>query len=211
VRPALDARVGLVVVGEAGVGEAPAAGLGVGVELGVAHVDLGDGVHVAVVDAVAAVVLLGEPVEHVRPHEPRVPALVPDPRGRAEVLRPQLAADRALDLRPDHQRDVVAAGLDLGHRGDQRHRPRRARGLVPDGGHLPQRRLDGGRHRAELALPGEQLTEGVADVHDADVGRGDVRVLQRALDVLREQLRERDALAGGVAREVGLVAADDPA
>ena len=57
---ALDHRVGLGVVGEAGVGEGPRPGLGEGVGAGVGQVEGGDGVDVGVVEAESPVVLVGQ-------------------------------------------------------------------------------------------------------------------------------------------------------
>ncbi len=62
---ALDDRVGDVVGGEALRRVRPCTGLRVGVVLRVAEVELGDGRQVAVVEAVAAVVLVGQQAEHV--------------------------------------------------------------------------------------------------------------------------------------------------
>ena len=59
-KPALDDRVVAVVAGESARAERPAAGLRQRVALGVAHVDLGDGVQVRVVQPVTPVVLVGE-------------------------------------------------------------------------------------------------------------------------------------------------------
>jgi hypothetical protein len=93
---------------------------------------------------------------------------VTDPRGGAHVSRRGLAGDVALLLDADHEHDVVAAGLDLGHRGEDRHAARCARGLVTARRRTPQRRTHGRRHRAEVRLPGEQLAERVADVDRLD-------------------------------------------
>ena len=79
---------------------------------------------------------------------------------------------------------------------------------MTDGRDAPQLGLDGGRHGAELALAGEQLAEGVADVHDIDVARCDPGGGERLAHGLGEQLGESDLFARGVAREVGLIAAE---
>ena len=84
---ALDGRVDDVVVADRGqIGHPPVARLGVGVALGVGEVDGGDRAQVGVLDAEAAVVLLGDLGEHRGPEERRLGALVPGPGRRAEVL-----------------------------------------------------------------------------------------------------------------------------
>ena len=70
--------------------------------------------------------------------------------------------------------------------------------------------LTRGGHRAEVALPGEHLAEGVADVDDVDVGGVDLGRLERVVDDLGGQVGEVVAFAGEVAREVALIAAEDP-
>ena len=69
---------------------------------------------------------------------------------------------------------------------------------------------DGGRHRAEVALAGEQLAERVADVDDADVVGVDPGGGEGGVDDLGGQVGEVETLAGQVAGEVALVAAEDP-
>src|SRR5690242_9520307 len=108
-QPPLDDGVVVVVLGEAARAELPFAGLGKRIGPGVAYVQLGDGVQVLVVEAVAAVVLVGQLAEHVRPHERGVLALVSDPGGRAEVLRRVLAGYVALLLDREYEHAVVAA------------------------------------------------------------------------------------------------------
>src|SRR5690242_20402273 len=112
---------------------------------------------VLVVESVAAVVLVGQLAEHVRPHERGVLALVADPGGRAQVLRRVGAGDIALLLHREHQHAVVPARLDLGGGAEDRDAARGAGRLVPGGRLAPQPGLDRGGHRAELPLPGEQL------------------------------------------------------
>ena len=68
-QPALDDRVGVVVVGQR-FRNRPGAGLSIGVDAGVGAVECRDGSQVGLVEAVSAVVLGGDAVEHVRPHEP---------------------------------------------------------------------------------------------------------------------------------------------
>ena len=149
----------------------PAPGLGQRVGLRVPHVELGDGVQVRIVQAVAAVVLIGQLAEHVRPHVLGVLALVTDPRSRAEVAGRGVPRDVPLLLDGDHQHAVVAAGLDVGHGRQHGHAARGAGRLVPGGRLAPQVRLDGGGHRPELSLPGEELAERVPDVNGFDVLR----------------------------------------
>ena len=103
-----------------------------------------------------------------------------------------------------------APGSQVGDRRQHRDAARCAGGLVAGGGDVPQPGVDGGRHRAEVALAGEHLAEGVGDVHHADVdgvhlGRG-----QRRVHHLGGQIGEVMAFAGEVAGEVALVAAEDP-
>ena len=208
-QPALGDRVGGVVVGDR-VGDGPVAGLGVGVAPRVGEVELRDGAQVGVVQPVAPVVFVGDLREHRRPQVARVGALVTGPRGGAQMLGGGVAGHRLLQLDPDDERGVVGAGAQVGHRGERRHAARRARGFVPRGRGVPELVAHRGRHRPEVALPGEHLAEGVGDVDDPDVvavhlGRG-----ERGLDDLGGQSREVAVLFAEVASEVALVAAENP-
>ena len=163
-----------------------------------------------VVEAVAAVVLVGDSVEHVRPHELGVGALVAGPRGGAEVLRGGVAGHGLLQFDADDERRAVCAGPQIGHRRQGRDAARRARGFVAGRGGVPQAVVHGGGHRAEVALPGEHLAEGVADVDHVDVGGVDLGRAQRVVDDLGGQIGEVEAFAGEVAGEIALIAAEDP-
>ena len=209
--PALDGRVGLVVAAVRGeVGHLPVAGLGVGVAAGVGEVQRGDRVQVRLVDAVPAVVLVGDVGEHRRPHELRVGALVTRPRRRAQMLGGGVAGHGLLQFQSDHQCGAVVARPQVGHRRENRHTARCARGLVPGGRCVPESVVDGGRHGAEVTLAGEHLAERIGDVHHVDVGRVDHRLGQREIDDLAGQLGEVAALPGQVAREVALVPTENP-
>src|SRR5689334_13171933 len=209
-QPPLDDGVVVVILGEAARAELPFAGLGKRVVFRIAHVELGDGVQVLVFQAVAAVVLVGQLAEHVRPHERGVLALVPDPGGRAEVLGRVFAGYIALLLDREYEDAVVAAGLDLGRGRQYGDAAGGAGGFVPRGRLAPQPRLDRGRHRAELPLPGEELAERVPDVDRFHVFRSYPGIFQRARHGLGHHVGDLQALARVVPREVTLVAARDP-
>jgi hypothetical protein len=66
------------------------------------------------------------------------------------------------------------------------------------------------RHRAEMALPGEQLAEGIGHVDHFDVRGVDSGRDQRVVHHIGGQVREVVAFAGQVSREIGLIAAEDP-
>jgi len=102
------------------------------------------------------------------------------------------------------------ARLDVGHRREHRHAARGARRLVPGGRLAPQVRLDGGGHRAQLALTGEQLPERVPDVNGVHVPRLQAGRLERARDRLADHVGDLKALARVIACEIALVAAGDP-
>ena len=207
--PAVDHRVGLRVVGEAVGAEAPLAGLGQRVGAGVGEGLLRQGVEVDRVEPVAAVVLLGQVGEGGRPDVAGL-ALVPDPRRRAHGHAGVVAGLRALDLDAEHQGDVVAPGLEVGHGGEDGEAARRARPLVTGRGHAPQGLLDRGRHGAPVALAGHQLAEGVAHVDDLDpVGAG-AGVLEGRPHDLGDQPVGPGPVLGDVAGEVALVPAQDP-
>ena len=188
----------------------PAAGLRVGIRSRVGEVQLGDRAQVGLVEAVPPVVLVGDAGEHVGPHELGVGALVADPGGRAEVLGGGVARHGLLQLDADDQRGLVGAGPQVGDRGQRRDAAGRAGGLVAGRRGVPQPVVHGGGHRAEVALAGEQLTEGVGDVHDVDRGGVHPRGGERGIDHFGGQIGEIEALAGQVAAEVALVAAEDP-
>jgi hypothetical protein len=69
---------------------------------------------------------------------------------------------------------------------------------------------DGGGHRPEMPLAGEQLAECVADVDHADLPGVDRRGRERPVDHLPGQVGEVLALTVQVPREVRLVAAEHP-
>ena len=206
--PSFDRRVGGVVIGEAGLGERPVTCLRVRVLARVRDVQRSNGVDVRVVQSVAAVVLLGEAVEHVRPHVAGLGALATDVGRGTEVLGGKIAGHIAFDLGADHERDVVTPRFELGGCRQQRHRPRRARGLVAHRRGAPQPRRNGRGHRTQVSLPGEQLTERVAHVHDVDLAGVDTRGVERRLHGVGEQVGEVAALTGEIAREVRLVPAE---
>jgi hypothetical protein len=74
----------------------------------------------------------------------------------------------------------------------------------------PELVANGGRHRTEVPLPREQFSECVADVDHTDVDGGHARRSQRAVDDLPRQVGEVGAFTSEVAREIRLVAAEDP-
>ena len=81
---------------------------------------------------------------------------------------------------------------------------------VAGGRGVPQSVVDGGRHRAEVALRGEHLPEGVGDVHHVDVGGVDHGLGQGPVDDFAGQIGEVIALAGEIAGEIALIPAENP-
>ena len=81
---------------------------------------------------------------------------------------------------------------------------------MPGRGGAPQGVVDGRGHRAEVALAGEHLPERVGHVDDVDVGGIDHGLGQGRVDDLAGQIGEVMALAGQVAGEITLVAAENP-
>src|SRR6478736_5397086 len=61
-----------------------------------------------------------------------------------------------------------------------------------------------------MALSGEELAEGVADVDDLHVGRSGAGRLEGAVDDLADEVGDVMTLAGQVAREVRLGATEHP-
>ena len=86
----------------------------------------------------------------------------------------------------------------------------RACGFVAGRGGVPQSVVDAGRHRAEVALAGEHLAEGIGDVNHLDVGGVDPGCRERVGHHFGGQVGEVMAFAGEVAREIALIAAEDP-
>ena len=187
-RQPFDDGVREVVGVEARLGEVPLAGLGEGIALGVGHVQLRDRAQVRVVEAVSQVVFVRDGAEHVGPHVGRVFTLVPDPRCGAEELRRLFAGDVALLLDSDHQCAVVSSGFEFGHRGEDGHTPRRARGFVSRRGHTPEPIVHRRGHGAQLSLAVEELSERVADVNRLHVGGVDLGVFERAVDDFGDQV-----------------------
>ena len=133
------------------------------------------------------------------------------PRGGAEVLRRAVSpgtvfssstpTTSAASYAPDRRSAIAASVATLP---DAHAASWREAGVS----HRPSH--DGGRHRAEVALAGEHLAEGVGDVDDSDVGGVHLGRGQRAVDDLGGQRREVAALPAEVAGEIALVAAEDP-
>ena len=111
-QPPLDHRVVHVVIGE-GVGNRPVAGLGAGVAAGVGQVQRRDRPQVDLLESVAAVVLGGDPIEHVRPHVLGVVAFVIGPRRRAQDRRRVVTGDGLLQFDPDDQSGPAGARAQL--------------------------------------------------------------------------------------------------
>ena len=57
---------------------------------------------------------------------------------------------------------------------------------------------------------GEQFAEGVADVHDVDVGGVDTRRVERIVDDFAGQVREPESFSMEVVREITLISAENP-
>ena len=161
------------------------------------------------IEAVAAVVLISQQVELVRPHEVDVDVLVTDPGSRPEQPSRLVPGNVLLLFDAEDQRDVVAPGLDLSPGREQRETAGGAGCFVPHGGDAGKCRLHRGGHRTQLALAVEQLAEGVADVQGLDAVGRCPRVDEGVPHDVGEQVRHVQALAGVVAGEVGLGAAQD--
>ena len=81
---------------------------------------------------------------------------------------------------------------------------------MPGGRGVPEVVAHRGRHRAEVALAGEHLAEGIADMDHSDVGGVHFGRGECAFDDLSGQSREVAVLFGEVAGEIALVAAENP-
>ena len=205
----LHDRVGFVVGQERLRRQRPRPGLGVGVVLRVAQVEFTDGPQVLLVDAVATVVFTRHPLERIWPEELDALGLVPDPRCRRLHRRCRTARHGLLLLDPEHQHTVVAAGFDLGHAGQNGHRRRRTRGLVPHRRHAPQRRLDGRRHGTEVPLAGVELAEGIADMDALDGVGTDLCIGQGCCHDLGGEVGDIAVGLGQIVGEVGLMDSED--
>ena len=117
---------------------------------------------------------------------------------------------RLLGLDAEDQRAVIGAGTQIGHRGERRDAARRARGLVPGGGGVPEPLVDSGRHGAQVTLRGEHLAERVGHVDDADVRGPHLRRGHGFTDHLSGQVGEVQTFPVQVTGEITLVAAKDP-
>ena len=208
-QPALGNRVGRIVVRD-GVGDGPVARLRVGIAPCVGEVQLRNGPQMCVVQTIAPVVFVSHLREHRRPQVACANPLVTRPRGRAQVLGGGITGDRLLQLDTHLKRGVVCAGPQVGHRRERRHAAGGARGFVPRGRGVPKPVANRGRHRPEVALAGEHFTEGVGDVDDPDFGCVHLGRGERALDNLASQSREVAVFFGQIAREIALVATQNP-
>ena len=190
--------------------QAPIASLRTGVVAGVAVVLLTQSPQVAGIKPVPPFVLGCDAVEGPGPHIGNLVGLMVNPGGRPHGPGSGVAADRLLQFGAQHECAVVAPGLDVGHRRQQCHAAGGASGLVPGSRPLGQRRFDRGGQCAPMPLAGEEFAERVPHVHDVDVSRSDPGRREGLRQHGAHQLGGVETLAGEVAREVGLGAAQDP-
>ena len=164
---------------------------------------------VLVVEPVATVVLVAEPAEQLGKRELDALGLALVPGRGAEEVAAHRRRHRLHLLDADDERAVVAPGLDLRRRGEERDRSRRAGRLVTPGRQAGERRIDVDEKGAEVPLHGVELGGEVADVADLDLFGLDAGRCQPAGDGLADHRRDVLALLRPVAGEVGLVAAED--
>ena len=88
--------------------------MGVGIALGVLEIDLGDPHQVRGIEAVAALILIGEVGKGPGPEEGGVLEFMAGPGRRPEVLRRLLAGHIAHLLQTHDAGQVISAGLQLG-------------------------------------------------------------------------------------------------
>jgi hypothetical protein len=155
------------------------------------------------------VVLVAEAAEQLGEGEFHALRLTVVPGGRAEEVAAPLGVDGLHLLDPDDHREVVAPGLDLGRGGEDRDRARGAGRLVAGGRQSRQRRIDVEEERAEVALHRVQLGGEVADVADLDVLRLEPGGLEATQHTLADHRDDVLALLRPVAREVGLISAQN--
>ncbi len=112
--PTLYDRIGLVILGEAVLGEHPLARLRIRIAFGVREVNPGDPGEVFLLQPKPFVVLDREFAEHVRPRKFNVSAFVTAPHsGCADEFRRLLARDVTHLLNADDGRQTVSPGLDI--------------------------------------------------------------------------------------------------
>jgi hypothetical protein len=99
--------------------------------------------------------------------------------------------------------------LELCERGEDRDRARRAGCLVTRGRDPPQRRARCRCHRAKVRLAREQLAERVADVNDANISWLDLRMYERDIDKLTDEIDELETIARETSGEVALGSAEN--
>jgi hypothetical protein len=161
----------------------------------------------SVVQPVAAVIFVGEVGEGARPQEAGVLELVAGPGGGAQVLGRLLARNVAHLLDADDAGQVVAAGLDLGRRGQDGDAARGAGRLVARGRQAVERGVDQAEHAAQQALAREQLGGEVADMAGLDVLGIQIDGGQPLAHASLEGVGQLAALAAPVGGEVALPAA----
>ena len=212
-QPALDDGVDLVIaVAGRRSGTVQSRVCAFGLRRALAKFSWRDGPQVGLVDAVATVVLVGDLGEHVGPHELGVGALVADPRGRAEVLGGGVAGHGLLQLDADDQRGLVGAGAQVGDRGQRRDAARRAGRLVAGRRGVPQA-VDARWPAWRRGGPGRRTSRRTR------CRRGPRRSSAASISRRRQRRGRRPRRSGPaksrpsrvqIAREVALVAAEDP-
>ena len=205
---AIDYRVQFVVIGKAARGEIPVAGLGVGVVPGIAEVDAGNGIEVVAVDAVALVVLPGDPVKQVWPGEVTGIGLVAQPARGTQVLSAGLAVHIAHHLQPHHAGNVVMSRLDIAHGGKYGDGAGGAGRLMARGGYAGQLRINLAEKAAQQPLAGEQVADEISHMSHLNLRGFDSRRRDTFPQHLGKHVVDLQILAGPVAGEIGLAATE---
>ena len=157
----------------------------------------------------AFAVFIGHLREHVGPQVARFLPLAPGPGGGAEVFGGPLARHVAHQLDPQHHGKAIAPGLDLGGGGKQRDAARGAGGLVAAGGHTGKVGVDVAEEAAQLALPGKQFGDEIADVGHFHLGGLDPCRGEGLFGHVAEQVEYAAALALDIAGKIALRPAQD--
>ena len=206
---AFNYRVEFIVAAECALGKLPVAGLGAIVGPGIGEIDLRDAIEMPAVNAVAAVVFPGNPVEQERPGKIAVCRLPASPGGGAQVFGAGFPIHVAHQLKAQHTGDSVVPRFDIAHGGQDGYGTGRAGRLVARGGHGGHLGEHLTEEAADQALPGKQVADEIAYMADLNPGRFDVGVGQAFAQCLGKHVEQSQALAGPVAGEVGLAAAQD--
>ena len=203
---AFDDGIGLIIAGEAFFGEGPASGLGVGIALGVAEINLGNPHQMLIFQTIACFIFLGEIGEGPRPDIVRILIFLSTPRGGAKMIGCDAPRHVAHLFQSHDARQIIAAGFYFRHGGKNGDAARCAGRFVPCGGKAIERGVRLSEKSAEHSLSGKKFRNKIADMAGFDIFRVQLRLRQALVERVRKYRGNVFALPLPILSKIGLPA-----